>query len=355
MKRIGLALSGGGIRAAIFHLGVLCGLAEAGQFGKIASISSVSGASLCIGLIFAANGNKWPDGGTFLKKILPRAKELILEENIQRAALRRLPFAPHKWNHRVLMLADMLEKKWGIAGDLQDLPQFPFWEINCTTFETGGRFRFRRDYMGDEKIGYVQRPKFPISHMIAASAAFPVLIGPYVLKTDGLSFSRAKRGVDSAGAVSEANVSRVGEDMCRNLRVPSTPDAASHNEKAALRRKYSLWDGGVYDNLGLDALHKIGRGLDGEIDFLIVSNAGAPLDFATHGRPSKNLRRLLDISSAQVDRLRTRDFLASVVRKGHGLYLRISENYPTTLNSPSQADFDRIFRDGRESVRAVQD
>jgi hypothetical protein len=40
---------------------------------------------------------------------------------------------------------------------------------------------------------------------------------------------------------------------------------------------YTLWDGGVYDNLGLEALYKIGEGLDGEIDFLIVSNASASI------------------------------------------------------------------------------
>ena len=317
-KRIGLALSGGGIRAAVFHLGVLCGLAEAGQFSKITSISSVSGASLCIGLIFAANKNRWPTGKEFLEKILPRARELILTQNIQRASLLRLPFSPLKWNNRVLMLAQMLEKKWGITGGLQDLPRNPFWEVNCTTFESGGRFRFRRDYIGDEKIGYVQQPNFPISHMIAASAAFPVLIGSYSLKTDGLRFTRDKLG---------------------------------QHEETVVKRTYSLWDGGVYDNLGLDALHKIGRGLDKEIDFLIVSNAGAPLDFAKHGRPSKNLRRLLDISSSQVERLRTRDFLASVVRRGQGLYLKNSEQYPTTLNSPTEEDFERIFRDGREGLK----
>jgi len=46
-RLIGLALSGGGIRAAVFHLGVLKYLAEAGLFERIVSISSVSVVSLC--------------------------------------------------------------------------------------------------------------------------------------------------------------------------------------------------------------------------------------------------------------------------------------------------------------------
>lgn len=323
--KIGLALSGGGIRAAIFHLGVLEYLAEVGLFGKITSISSVSGASLCIGLIFAANKNNWPTAGAFVKDIQPQVRRLILEENIQRAALIRLPFYPRKWRHRVEMLADMLEKKWGIKGNLQNLPPFPFWEINCTTFETGNRFRFRRDYMGDQKIGYVQNPNLPISHLIAASAAFPVLIGPYILKTDGLCFTADKQGKHPVNSI------------------------ANH---------YTLWDGGVYDNLGLDALHKIGKGLDSEINFLIVSNASASIGHQHRGRPSRNARRLLDIAMSQIDSLRTQDFISSVVHKQKGLHLKIgynpenklARNYPTTLNSPSVKDFELIFANGYEAA-----
>ena len=325
-KRIGLALSGGGIRAAVYHLGVLQFMAEAGLFEKIASISSVSGASMCMGAIFAANANKWPTAREFTERVQPAVRRLILSENIQRAALLRLPFSPHRWRHRVRLLADMLEKMWGISGTLQDLPPFPFWEINCTTFETGGRFRFRRDYMGDAKVGFVQNPILPVSHMIAASAAFPVLIGPYVLDTEKLDFNRCKFGKNK-------NVAK-----CDNL---------------------TLWDGGVYDNLGLDPLHKIGRGLDNEIDFIIVSNASAPISEKQRGRFSANLRRLLDISSSQVESLRVRDFSASVVHKKKGLYLKIGhsplcefcQNYPTTLNAPSEKDFEKLFNNGYESLK----
>ncbi|MCL1843261.1 MAG: patatin-like phospholipase family protein [Defluviitaleaceae bacterium] len=333
-SKIGLALSGGGIRAAVFHLGVLQYMAEVGLFSRITSISSVSGASMCMGIIFAVNDNKWPSEEEFLKNVQPRVRKRMLRHNIQKAALLRLPFSPSKWHNRVGLLSKMLEEKWGIRGCLQDLPLSPFWEINCTTFETGNRFRFRRDYMGDQKIGYVQNPNLPISDMIAASAAFPVLIGPYVLKTQGLLFTKDKKGKLEEVSVSDS---------------------------------YTLWDGGVFDNLGLDALHKIGRGLDDSIDFLIVSNASAPVSRQNRGRPSKNARRLLDIATGQVDALRTRDLFSSVIKKEKGLYLKIGNtpesgdfsekdaifamNYPTTLNSPSENDFNMIFRHGYENAR----
>ncbi|MCL2499343.1 MAG: patatin-like phospholipase family protein [Defluviitaleaceae bacterium] len=321
MMRIGLALSGGGIRAAVFHLGVLRYMADSGLFSRISSISSVSGASLCMGVIFAANGNKWPSAEAFIKDIQPRVKRLIINEDIQRSALLRLPFSPTKWNNRVELLADMLEEKWGVVGNLQDLPSFPFWEINCTTFETGNRFRFRKDYMGDQKIGYVQNPNLPISHLIAASAAYPVLIGPYTLKTTDLRFTADKQG---------------------------------KGKNAEVLDRYTLWDGGVFDNLGLDALHKIGGHLDREINFLIVSDASLPLEHQNRGRPSQNLRRLLDIATNQANHLRARDFIYSIVGWKRGLYVKIGEgvrNYPTTLNAPSEKDFDLIFNNGYESAK----
>jgi predicted acylesterase/phospholipase RssA len=43
---IGVALSGGGVRAALFSLGVLVGLVETGEHRKVSTISSVSGGSI---------------------------------------------------------------------------------------------------------------------------------------------------------------------------------------------------------------------------------------------------------------------------------------------------------------------
>jgi len=354
-KRIGIALSGGGIRAAIFHLGALQYLAEAKLYRQISSISSVSGAGMAIGIILATHNNTWPDEDKFIKVTQPALRKLVLENSIQSSALHRLPFSPWYWRHRANLLATTLEERWGIQGTLQDLPKKPYWEINATTFETGGRFRMRRDYMGDSTIGYVQNPTLPISHAIAASAAFPVLIGPYILQTENLNFTEDKHGG------------------------PASKGIANH---------YTLWDGGVYDNLGLDALHNTWHGLDKEINFLIVSNASASLDHQVRrGNISvANLRRLLDIAQNQVNVLRGRQAVSSMIENKNGLYFKIGytvndiaevlkipvsktydivgkslsredatrvRNYPTTLNSPTPADYDLIFRHGYENAKCV--
>jgi len=351
-RKIGLALSGGGIRACIFHLGVLQCLAEQQLLNRVASLSSVSGASLCIALIFSAAGNRWPSDEAYLETVLPEIRRRVLSSDIELSALLHMPFAPWLWRNRVQLIARAMERKWSINGNLQDLPDAPYWEINCTTFETGKSFRIRKDYMGDHRLGYTQRPNLKIADMAAASAGFPILIGPYRLDMTRHAWSRDKHGKE-----------------------PFIP----------ARRRCSLWDGGVYDNLGLEALYKIGRGLDDEIQFLIVSNASGTSGDAEHSflHPLRNLHRLLDIALEQVGALRTRDITASVMEKGNGVYLRIGDtaaeiaaacgapkdiadtlarqcmpaadarrarHYPTTLRTPSAADYDLLLRHGYENA-----
>ena len=54
-NNIALALSGGGIRAMVFHLGVLKYLSEQNKLEEISHISTVSGGSLIIGLLLKEN------------------------------------------------------------------------------------------------------------------------------------------------------------------------------------------------------------------------------------------------------------------------------------------------------------
>lgn len=354
--KIGLALSGGGIRAAIFHLGILKNLAERQLLESVASISSVSGASLGIGLILAHNSLKWPSSTEYLQKVLPEITETILKTDIQKAAILRLPFYPQYWIDRVKLMAKVIEDKWGVYGTLQELPSQPYWEINCTTFETGKNFRIRKDYMGDYKTGYTLKPALNISEAIASSAGFPALIGPYTINTDSYQWFSDKSG-----------------------QKPIVP----------LSAKYHLWDGGVYDNLGLEALFKPDKGLDREINYLIVCNASTSLEIANRDRDisAKNLMRLLNIAMDQVNALRSREVFAGVVNNGHGSYIKIGNsaehilagstlltedekkllikecmtpdeairaaNYATTLRTPTRADFALLLNHGYENAKCT--
>jgi NTE family protein len=346
--KIGITLSGGGIRATIFHLGVFKYLAEKGLLSQVTHISSVSGASLCVALIFTKNGRKWPSDQEYLEKVLPEIKQTICRNNIQTTALCRLLFSPQYWGNKAALIAQVMRDTWNVTGSLQELPDFPCWEINCTTFETGKNFRFSKQRMGDYKIGYVKQPDFPIADAAAASAGFPILIGP--LKLDAGKYKWIEEPKDKP--------------------------------KEAI---YYLWDGGVYDNLGLEALHRTGEGLASDDDFLIVSNASASSGYLHRNGLSsaKNLKRLLDIALDQVIALRSREIVSTVMKHNKGLYLNIGNSaekitkdskvdaetkkkllefcmspeqaqkvryYETTLNSPSPENYDLILRHGYENA-----
>ena len=62
---IALALSGGGIRAMVFHLGVMKHLAERGLLEDVAKVSTVSGGSLVVGLLLQQNQMGWPTSEQF--------------------------------------------------------------------------------------------------------------------------------------------------------------------------------------------------------------------------------------------------------------------------------------------------
>src|SRR3954467_10293300 len=62
-ERVALCLSGGGYRAAIFHLGALRRLNEIGVLSKIDTITSVSGGSI-IAAHLATHIRPWPSPGS---------------------------------------------------------------------------------------------------------------------------------------------------------------------------------------------------------------------------------------------------------------------------------------------------
>ena len=117
-KRIGLALSGGGMRAAVFHLGVLKALAKHKMLAQVSHISTVSGASICMGLIYGCNRNCWPNDDVFLTSVLPKIKAMITQKDIQWNAILRLIVEPYYWDKKVNLLANVMEKRWKVSGCL---------------------------------------------------------------------------------------------------------------------------------------------------------------------------------------------------------------------------------------------
>lgn len=353
LKNIGIALSGGGIRATIFHLGLFKWLAERGALEEVKRISSVSGASLCVGLIYSHNNLRWPTSEEFFTTVLPSVEKILKTRNLQLSALLNLVISPSYLNKKVNIVAKSLEHKWGVNGNISDLTGNAMWYINCTTYETGKRFRFSRESMGDYMIGYVKKPSIPLSEVMAASAGFPILIGPYSLSTSDYQWA------------------------------PYKPSGS--NWHPPVDQTLHLWDGGVYDNLGLESIFNPDNDgtLKGGVDFMIISNASPPIG-PYHRKfelSLRNLKRLLDISMDQVSALRSRMAMDFISRTNQGMYIKIGDSaamitsksrcpedlkcylinnclsaelaskamhYPTTLWKASEDDYQLILRHGYE-------
>ena len=352
--KIALAFSGGGVRATVFHLGVLARLARQDLLGKVKIVSSVSGGSLAAGLVFASTGNRWPSSAEYLHNVVPQIHSLLTTRDLQWMYLiKSLMFPWRLASGRAGVLGDELERQWGILGKLADLPISPRWIINATCYQTGKNWRFQRDVMGDYQTKYVTHPDFRLSHALAASAAVPGLIGPLIVK---------------------ARHHQWGEYI--------------DDKWQAMPPKYKrlhLWDGGVYDNLGVESLFKPGEGLREETDFLIVCDASRRLTAESRQqqwRPGylKASMRLVDVATDQVRSLRARMLIEYFKQNpGSGAYLKLglqtkrifarsksggrpslkenevkqASQIETTLRRLTHEEFSLLFRHGYEVAQAM--
>ena len=114
---------------------------------KSFAMSTVSGGTLLMGLLFHLNDYKWPTSKQFLEQVRPNLIDLLADKDLQLRALARL-LLPWNWRYlpfRANVLATTIAKTWGVAASISRLPDSPVWAINATTIETGHRWRFRAE------------------------------------------------------------------------------------------------------------------------------------------------------------------------------------------------------------------
>ncbi|MBX3234690.1 MAG: patatin-like phospholipase family protein [Nitrospiraceae bacterium] len=344
---IALALSGGGIRAIGFHLGVIRLLAERCLLEHVERISTVSGGSLLVGLILQANQYQWPSSDLFIESVYPNLRNSLCNKSFQWGALRQLlnpvnlPFVFSRAN----LLALAIEKEWNIRIKLSELPIRPEWSINATTAENGKRFRFKRSDIGDYQLGYASAGDFHLSSAMAVSAAFPGGFGP--LRLDATLFNWQKREWNSLK----------GTEQPVNIGYKSL----------------HLYDGGVYDNLGLEPFFDAGRSKAKHPGTaIIVSDAGRPLPsgFDFFSLNPFRLKRVADIMSDQSHALRVRTFSNYLQESpGRGAFIYIgtpieptlpcksatyTSNFPTTLRRIDLTEFDLLANHGYQVAKLAE-
>ncbi|HKN54525.1 MAG TPA: patatin-like phospholipase family protein [Amycolatopsis sp.] len=254
---VGLALSGGGYRAMLFHTGAVWRLNELGWLPKLTTVSSVSGGSIIAGVLAHAwHKLRFDDHGVAVnlgKEVIEPIRKLA-RTNLDIPVTLKAMLNP--WRSAGEELARAYRKH--LFGDCcleelaQDGPQFVF---TATNLQDGALWWFFRQGGAHGQI--------PLCTAVAASSAFPPMLSPVV--------------------------------------IPDPHDGS---------RKIVLSDAGVYDNLGLDPV-------ENQCEIVLVSDAGKRMQHKPNIKRDwpRQLLRVLDVVDNQVRELRTGSLLKSYVDK----------------------------------------
>ncbi|HEX5727157.1 MAG TPA: patatin-like phospholipase family protein [Longimicrobiaceae bacterium] len=271
---IALSLSGGGYRAAGFHLGVLKLLDEAGLLGSVAALSTVSGGTIV--------GARWVRGlldGEPFAEFSAGFADFLRRTNVVREALATLTERDGGAAHPSLIRAAARvyaspavvgERR---LGEVLDAPHLPLEEVifNATEFHSGVDFRFRRSRNPAAVIGNghfrVPRPvaaEVRLADVVAASSCFPSVFEPFLFP-DHFAWP--------AAFPLERVRGELGEGFAGGL---------------------PLMDGGVYDNQGVASLLLAYAGPEPP-PLLLISDTSPPEDNLYPDYPAPRPRGFLTL------------------------------------------------------------
>lgn len=240
MPELGLALSGGGSRAAAFHRGTLQALLELQLVDRIDVISTVSGGSLFGGAWMAARSRGDADTG-FLDRMRDELSRGFIRRSLRPLDLLKA-IVPGIDYSRSDLVAGTFDEIFFHGAKLRSLPDRPALCVNTTILENGQVGKFTKGgfsawglrHPDGDPPHQVPLVDYPLAHAVAASAAFPIGLPPVKLGRKLLARVEFHGGL--AGA-----------------------------------RDLHLTDGGVLENLGIQTLLRSDRF---HTWHLVVSDAG---------------------------------------------------------------------------------
>jgi NTE family protein len=319
-KRFGMALclSGGGYRAALFHLGALRRLHQLGVLPQVTTISSVSGGSILSAFLTTqlahwsheagARGEAMDDVGW--ERTIAAPFRGWAGRNLRTpAVLQRL--LPWKWfnsSAAVEAMADLLQQRLAAQGltsqALSDLPVHPHFCFCATDLSFGTNWVFEKERMGGYAAGYLKPPaEWTVARAAAISSCFPPVFNPWRLQLSPSSFCKgsARNRVDYPSLISGLRLS----------------------------------DGGVYDNMALEPVWKSHQ-------TLLVSDGGSPFGYAADRGLLSRLFRYQTIVSHQARVVRKRWLIAGFVKREFaGCYWSVgssTSHYDSSLSPTYSSD-----------------
>lgn len=354
---IGLALSGGGSRAIAFHLGCLRALSDRGVLAQLRILSGVSGGAVIAGL-YAYSDEHFDVFDERVVALLRRGLNGSVVRHLFAPMLLGKIVATNLVSRPTAIVAGAVGcpaplRRWASRTDafeaaLRDLfgervltsPRRGGIDVVFTSCElrSGTAFRFGSTHSGSWRTKAIVDNRIPISHAIAASAAYP-------------SFLPAL-------------------DRIYQFDSPSGPK----------NRRVVLTDGGVYDNLGISCMEP-GRRADISLnvfhpEYIIACYAGhgqfddAPLPYGFTSRLGRALdttfRRAQDATMSRLHRYAQSGTLKGFILPYLGQQdsrlpgppadlVRREEvsNYPTNFSAMKERDIKRLSLRGEQITRLL--
>ncbi|MEA3491082.1 MAG: patatin-like phospholipase family protein [Campylobacterota bacterium] len=262
-KTSALALSGGGYRAALFALGSLWRLNEFGILRKLDRITAVSGGSITLGHLAL----HWSDlefddhdvAKNFEEVVVKPLQKFCGEPLDVKAGIIGL-LTP--WKTIGDKITEAYDDKLFDRALLKELPHgkgIPEFIFYATNYGTGSSVRMTQDHIYDYKLGEAPSGDLSLARAVAASSSFPPIFSPVILDSSKWNWKRT--------------------------------DHSDLHDNRALRDRLVLADGGLYDNLGVEAIWKDEEESSDHFDQVFVCNAGAPfkVGFDMKGGPLSTL------------------------------------------------------------------
>lgn len=282
-RKIGLALSGGGYRAAIFHAGVLHALESLGIVPH--ALSTVSGGSI-IGAYYAIGGNPSAFRDAAKQKAFHLKRELILFHNAV-----RLPFP------------------WAVPGAGFEL--WPWYDYNRGDVQAS---MLRRLLYNNASLTYERTSRQPLLLIATSDLTYGMLFG---FTSDGTVIT-VQRG---QGAIYREEVREIltSLDLAEYVATSGAFPIAFPAQQMKLRiipefangsgvRTLSLADGGIGDNSGMLLLRATQDNLSEKLepyampsywrlDAIMQSDAGAIFGVSQEIRGIEALSRAFDVAA----------------------------------------------------------
>ncbi len=265
--RIALCLSGGGFRATFFHLGVVKFLFDTQVIGRVTDVFSVSGGAILAGHLATEWDAYQEDFGKAVRPLI-RFGRADVTGHVLRRLIPLWPTWPWRTTGLEKLYARALYGRSTLASLARPTPkgrERPRFHFLATSLTEGGPFCFNangfitltptgEDVSNRDAAEAVA--SFPLARAVAASSAFPPWLPP--------------------------------------VKVRRT-DLARRDSGERFLLESDVADGGVFDNVGLNAALRLRTRLG--FDEIIVSDASAAFSLRLDGRywTASLLRRTTDI------------------------------------------------------------